>query len=308
VRPGHAFSIGWHPTDFEVVEINAAPSSILLATDGARASDHARDAAAHLAREGHAALHIVHVWNPTQTVSDAEDVDEEIAAGVAGSQAALIESELHCPVAGVHTPRGSRAHAILATAGAVGAGLIVVGGRKLGIVEELFTYRVSEDVVSHSFRPVLLVRDDGHDWPPGHVVVGCDGSPEATRAARLATWIARLSGADVELIGVVRSDAPPPEQAVVDAGRRLEACAEAIADDGAATLPARVVVHGNVAQALRDACAADPEPHLLAIGARGSSALNTVPRFSVSRSVIHHTHVPLLLVPTTSREREDVRR
>ncbi len=237
-----------------------------------------------------------------------EHVDEGIAAAVVDAESTLIQEQLNCPVAGVHTPHGSRAHGILATAGLVGAGVIVVGGRRLGIVEELFTYRVSEDVVHHSFRPVLLVRDDGHDWPPRHVVVGCDGSPEATRAAVLAAWIARLSEADVTLVAVVPEHDPAHDDTTNAANRRLDMCAETIGPHaGRAAVMTSVLTRTDVASALRDACAADRAPHLLAIGARGSSSLGTVSQFSVSRSITHHTHVPLLLVPPTTRERGEQR-
>ena len=140
--------------------MNADPTTILFATDGTPASGRARGAAAHLARSADAALHVVHVWSPATTMTGEQEVDRGIAAGVASSESHVIAGQLSCPVAGLHTPEGSRARGILATAAVVGAGLIVVGGRNLGVVEELFTYRVSEDVIHHSFRPVLLVRED----------------------------------------------------------------------------------------------------------------------------------------------------
>jgi universal stress protein A len=290
-----------------VTDIDAAPTTILFATDGTSASNDARGAAAHLARTSQAALHIVHVWAPTTTISGARGVDEEIASGVAGAEAKLIEEALGCPVAGIHTPYGSRAHGILATAGAVGAGLIVVGGRRLGIVEELFTYRVSEDVVHHSFRPVLLVREDGDEWPPRHIAVGCDGSPEAARALALSGWIARLSDANLVLVAVVDADAPNAEDAARDAGSALEISAASARPAGGTTVvTTRVVTATDVPKALRDVCTSLAGPQLLAIGARGSSALHRVPEFSVSRSVTHHTQLPLLLVPPTSVKTGDL--
>jgi nucleotide-binding universal stress UspA family protein len=225
-------------------------------------------------------------------------VDEEIATGVAGAEARRMEEELGCRVSGIHTPYGSRAHGILATAGAVGAGLIVVGGRKLGIVEELFTYRVSEAVVQQSLRPVLLVREDGDAWPPRHIIVGCDGSPEAVRAAALSSWIARLADADLALVAVVDADAPASEEATRNARRALEVSAASVgAQGGEVRTTTRVVERTDVPAALREACSSTAGPRLLALGARGSSSLNRNPGFSVSRSVTHHTHLPLLLVP-----------
>jgi nucleotide-binding universal stress UspA family protein len=191
-------------------------------------------------------LHVVHVWAATGSISGARGVNQEIAAGVVSAEAALIEGPLGCRVAGIHTPRGSRAHGILAAAGAVGAGLIVVGGRKLGIVEELFTYRVSEDVVHHSYRPVLLVREDGHNWPPHRVVVGLDGSPEADRALELSGWVARLSNADLMLVTAVNPDAPGADTARQDAERALEAGASIVRTPGGMEVATGVVARSDV--------------------------------------------------------------
>lgn len=285
----------------EGAQIINEPTAILFATDGTAASQNARAAAAHIARTANAALHIVHVWSRTAAMGQAEHVAEGIASAVAADEARMIEEQLGCPVAGVHTPTGSRAHGILATARTVSAGIIVVGGRRLGIIEELFTYRVSEDLVHRSFRPVLLVRDDGHDWPPGHVVVGCDGSPEATHAAGLAAWIARLSDADLRLVTVVHDE---QANTLEEAERHLAPAVEAATGHlDAARVATRVVTHADVPDALREACRSTREPHLLAIGAAGSQATGAHPEFSVSRAIVHHTHVPLLLVPPTPHER-----
>ena len=310
-RPGGVLSIPRRPGQasaaVEGVQINAEPTAILLATDGTAASQNARAAAAHIARAANAALHIVHAWSPSTAMGEAEHVAERIASAVAADEAKLIEEQLGCPVAAVHTPSGSRAHAILATARTVSAGIIIVGGRRLGIVEELFTYRVSEDVVHRSFRPVLLVRDDGHAWPPRHVVVGCDGSAEANLASGLAAWLARLSGADLTLVTVIQ-DHKAAADAVSEGERRLALCAETARDHlDSERIATRVVTHADVPDALREACRSTGEPHLLAIGARGSSA-GASPGFSVSRSITHHTHVPLLLVPPPTHERGDLRR
>ena len=245
-------------------------------------------------------MHVVHVWAPTGSFSGAPGVDQEIAAGVASAEAALIEEPLGRRVAGIYTPRGSRAHAILATAASVGAGLIVVGGRKLGIVEELFSYRVSEDVVHHSYRPVLLVREDGHDWPPSEVVVGFDGSPEADRALQLSGWVAGLSKADLMLVTAVNPDAPGADTARTMPNAHSRPAQSIVRAAGGVRIATRVVAGSDVPKVLRDACAASDGTYLLAIGARGSSVNNRAPELSVSRSVTHHTRLPLLLVPAVS--------
>ncbi len=132
------------------------------------------------------------------------------------------------------------------------------------------------------------------------VVVGLDGSPEADRALKLAGWVARLSKADLMLVTAVNPDAPGADTARKDGERALEAGAAIVRTAGGMKITTRVVAGSDVPKALRDACAASDGTYLLAIGARGSSVNNRAPELSVSRSVTHHTWLPLLLVPAVS--------
>ena len=101
------------------------------------------------------------------------------------------------------------------------------------------------------------------------------------------------------LVAVVNDDASGLEGAILDAQSWLEASgAEVAPHGGTRKVTMEVAQGGDVAAALRDACTSLSGPQLLAIGARGSSSLNRAPEFSVSRSVTHHTRLPLLLVPS----------
>jgi hypothetical protein len=57
------------------------------------------------------------------------------------------------------------------------------------------TGRVCDAVVHPASRPVLVVRGGEESWPPERVVVGHDGSPEASAAARMASLLVRCTGA-----------------------------------------------------------------------------------------------------------------
>src|ERR1022692_3008863 len=152
----------------------------------------------------------------------APGVDEGIAVWVATAEAKLIEETLGCPVAAVHTPVGSRAGGILAAAAAVGAGLVVVEGGHLGIVEELFT---------------------------------------------------------------------EPERALEAAARTLGGTTTARPElSGQRTLPPRCAKHAH----------RSPDWRCWPSALAGAARSNGRPKFSVSRSVTHHTHLPLLLVPRTA--------
>ena len=95
------------------------------------------------------------------------------------------------------------------------------------------------------------------------------------------------------LVAVVGSDGSARDEAT----SRLEALADELrAESGVRPITVRVATGADVPAALRDACTF-PGSQLLAIGACGSSAVNRAPEFSVSRSITHHTHLPLLLVP-----------
>src|ERR1019366_9829393 len=106
-------------------------------------------------------------------------------------------------------------------------------------------------------------------------------------------------GAALELVAIVNSEDPARDQAIAEATRRLEEVATRLRTESGPAVTVRVVVGPDVASALRNAATATGS-QLLAVGARGSSLLHRVTQFSVSRSLIHHTPLPLLLVPRAS--------
>ena len=97
----------------------------------------------------------------------------------------------------------------------------------------------------------------------------------------------------------MNSEDPDHDEAIAEATRRLEELAVRLRTESGPDVTVRVVVGPDVASTLRNAATA-PGSQLLAVGARGSSLLHRVTQFSVSRSLIHHTHLPLLLVPRAS--------
>jgi nucleotide-binding universal stress UspA family protein len=278
------------------------PTTILFATDGTAASSGARAAAAQLARSSKAALHVVYVSAPSTAPGGGHPAaDEAVAKALTAAEARTLEEESGSPVAGVHTPHEWRVEGILRVAHRVGAGLVVVGGRRITILEEFFTYRVSEGVAHRSLLPLLVVPVDSPEWPPRHIVVGYDGSPEARRASHLAEWIARLSDADVRLTRVLEPSSSPTARR--EAELRVKGAAAYMGTRlSSDRVSAQVVTSSDVAGVLREACAA-AEGAMLAIGARGIGPLRRAQHASVSETLAHHSRIPLVLAPPAGPER-----
>jgi nucleotide-binding universal stress UspA family protein len=283
-------------------ELRPDPTTIVFATDGTAASAGARTAAAQLARGGHAALHVVYVSVPSTAPGGGHPAADHAAArATAEAEARTLEEESGSPVAGVHTPHEWRVEGILRVAYRVGAELVVVGGRRITVLEEFFTYRVSEGVAHRSLLPLLVVPVDSPQWPPRHIVVGYDGSPEARRASHLAEWIARSSEADVRLVRVLEPSCSPAARR--EAELRVKGAAAYMGTRlSSDRVSAQVATSSDVAGVLREACAA-AEGTMLAIGARGIGPLRRAQHVSVSETLAHHSRIPLVLAPPAVPER-----
>jgi nucleotide-binding universal stress UspA family protein len=158
--------------------MNCLPAPILVATDASEDAHAALRVAASLARRSGSPLHIVHVWQMPFTYGIAlpltidPGLADEAGRAVLDDERALAEG-FGATVASVHLQHGAAVPAILEVAGAVHAGLVVLGRRGLGAVRRTVLGSVSDGVVRHAVVPVLVVHGD--NWPPSQVVVGEDG-------------------------------------------------------------------------------------------------------------------------------------
>jgi len=145
------------------------------------------------------------------------------------------------------------------------------------------------------------------DWNPKAIVVGVDGSETSTRAAVIATEIARSRQAKLLLVTVVRppegwwgiGGAPPTPEALSAAlveGQQqvIRETEEHLSLDG---------MEYETVEELGDptsrllAVTEDREAGLIVIGKRGAGLAERVMLGSVADRLCHHSPVPVMVVP-----------
>jgi nucleotide-binding universal stress UspA family protein len=145
------------------------------------------------------------------------------------------------------------------------------------------------------------------DWKPKSVVVGVDGSETSTRAAEVATEIARNMQATLVLVTVVRppegwwgiGGAPPTPEALSAA---LVEGQQQVLKESEEGLPLEGVEYVTVEE-LGDptsrliAVAEEREAGLIVIGKRGAGLAERVMLGSVADRLCHHSPVPVMVVP-----------
>jgi nucleotide-binding universal stress UspA family protein len=208
-------------------------------------------------------------------------------------------------VAEAHLREGPAVDEILDLAEEIGAGLIVIGSRGLGPVKRVVLGSVSEGIVHHATRPVLVLRGVG--WPPERVVIGDDGSEAAKGAGELAAGMGRLLGAKVTL---VRAYPKLPQmdvegrkfnaRMVDDELRREERTlwerATQIQEAHEVRPTIRLSADDPAACLLEAAEEGDaPEKTLIAVGSRGLGTMRRLRLGSVSTKVLRAAKGPVLI-------------
>jgi nucleotide-binding universal stress UspA family protein len=283
------------------------PRKILLATDGSEDAELAGLAAASLSVGSGAELHIVHAWQSVPHLLVDADSFEEEAARILKVQAERV-ADAGAAVRVAHLVMGPPVDAILDLGEEIGADLLVVGSRGHGTLERLILGSVSEGVVHHSTRPVLVVRGGEDAWPPERVVIGEDGSEAAKKAAEMASSVGELFGARCILVRVYpefpetdRVGRISDPRAVDDALRQVEReLHERTEELGrlAGRRPRMVIAAGDAAVAiLEEAREADTAASLIAVGSRGLGLARRLRLGSVSTKVLRAAEGPVLVYP-----------
>ena len=198
----------------------------------------------------------------------------------------------------------SPAHALHDLGEAAGASLIVVGSTHTGRLGRVVPGSTGEKLLHGSPCAVAVVPREWHDAPFARIGVGYNGSDEAKNALAAAVDLARISGAEIELIGVAASEwytgpAMVGGVAVDDLREEVEAAVQANLDAAVAEVPGDVrvttVMHaGDAAEVL---AAQSEQLDLIVIGSRGYGPLRSVLVGGVSGRLVRAAHCPVIVVP-----------
>ncbi|MFF9628944.1 universal stress protein [Streptomyces fradiae] len=185
-----------------------------------------------------------------------------------------------------------------------GAGLVVVGSRRLSRAEEFLSAgSVVVPVSARADCPVAVVGRPGHAaGGPRPLVVGIDGSTHSVAAAAFAFREAALRGTSVRALWIWRWPAVPPaeEGDAVRERRRLLAGAlaplrSAHPDIGVAQEVLRGHPVEELARASADAAA-------VVVGRRGRGGYTGMRLGSVVHGLLHRAECPVITVPSKQRE------
>jgi nucleotide-binding universal stress UspA family protein len=216
---------------------------------------------------------------------------------------------------------GRPATEIVAEASRFGADLIVVGARGLSAVRRLMVGSVSSEVVDNAPCTVLVARHAA----VGRVLWATDGSPDADRVGDFFAETGLFEESEIRVTSVPDAGMPwwtgiTP----VDGATSIEFYAEAVelaeqraiatADAGARRLgtprtSATIArTRGDIATAIL-AEAESWHADVVAVGARSLGAVRRLLIGSVSRAVLHHAEMSVLIVrppvgAVTEREAE----
>jgi len=198
-------------------------------------------------------------------------------------------------VAEAHLRRGPAVDEILDLSEELDADLIVAGRRGLSPLGSLMMGSVSDGLVHHATRPVLIVSGGERAWPPRRIVIGEDFSEEAKEAAELAATLGRLFGADACLVLAVSKLPGVPQEARPRPGlptfgealRRSEDYLEHLSGELAEELgrrPQTEVVEGAPATVIVEAAERCKEPVLIAVGSRNLGMIMTLTTWDLTSS------------------------
>lgn len=288
---------------------------VLIAADGSKDAALAARVAVDLSNKTGAELHVVHAWQPLPHYAYPSLVEKGYSPPYEQGARKVLVDQVHGirgiggTVAGDYLKAGRPSEVVLDLADEVGADLVVVGSRGLGPVRRLVLGSVSEDIVHHVRRPVLVVRGGDEAWPPEHVVVGDDGSEEAERAGILAAGIAELYGARATLVGAEHEPPSPPN--LPDYERSIyERLVEEYSRDGIDRLEERAGrlqeltgLRPEVSFVTLDptfgilAAAEGSAASLVAVGSHGRGAVERAVLGSVSTKVLRAAEGPVLVCP-----------
>ena len=194
-----------------------------------------------------------------------------------------------------------------------GAGVVVVGSRGLGLVQSALLGSVSSGLLDRAHLPVLVVPPGDEELASGPVLIGYDGSDQATAAIEAAGRLFEGREALVQTVwrscreAAAGGVAGAPVGVVVEAVEKLdtevrqraqqtaERGAELASSQGLEARGEAVGATGNVWGTLLDTARAG-QAAAIVVGSHGRSGFASAFMGSVSRALVHHAPAPVLVV------------
>ena len=301
---------------------------IMVPLDGSEVAERALPLAAELARRSGAPVELVHVHVPIPAepiyVEGLPIFDEHLHPRRREHERAYLErlrARLEPDVsARISLLDGPIASTLASHARAASAWLVVLTTHGRGGIERAWLGSTADELARVSPVPLLLVRPESAPGAvPRRILVPLDGSATSEGILPHAAALARVTGAEMVLFGVVR----PIEAAVwlpegalggmampqADVLHRQQGAASAYLQEkarglGAAGLPARARVEVAASVPAAVIAAADAERvDLIAMATHGRSGLARLALGSVADKVVRAGRIPVLLLrPPAVRE------
>ena len=291
------------------------PSRILLAADGSREAELATQTAVGLAQKTGSQLHVVHVLALPLYTEDPASFEPEFRRRLQKRASARLDDLVSnieasgAAVEGTHLGVGRADAQIVEKAEEIGAGIVVMGSRGVGVMRRTLTGSVSDSVVRHAHCPVMVVRGEPVEFPT-KIILATDGSEEANLASSTAAELARSTNSELHPIYVepltYAYQLTDWEVYYTDLPDRLQ---EATEEQATSTLDEQVQrireAGGEIAESHARAGHPDTEivglagklgAGLIVMGSRGLGPLKRALMGSVSDSVVHHAPCPVLVV------------
>lgn len=278
---------------------------LLIGVDGSPAATAALRWAGGLAERLDAEVVVANVFEPTQAEIPPSDVDAMIIEA-----RERLATKWSAPLVGTgvrHTDLQlvGPPDKLLDAVEAADADLLVVGTRGTGRFAGLHLGSLAHYFAHRARGPLAIIPVTGAAAGVDRIVVGVDGSPGSAAAVSWCAAIAAACRAKVLAVHVLESAS---RWSTKHEGERIRAEADA-ALNGAWTAPLRAagvsistrVMKGTHPVAGLGAAAEHDSAGMIVVGAREFSEVVQMRLGRIPEQLVHHTHLPVVLVPPVRR-------
>ncbi len=194
-------------------ESSGIERAIIIPLDGSRTAACAFGAAEAMARLLQVSLHVVHV---TDEALPEERLAEFLNLGPAHAKEIVF-----------HQSAGEVANVILELGTRLDVSMIVMSSHGRTHNAGLVAGSVAMAVIQQCDIPLMILRPlrqgmPGHDWQPARMLIPHDGSPVTAREVDQVFNLARLMGADIDVLHVAAGARQPVEVGAFTAPRYLD--------------------------------------------------------------------------------------